>query len=264
VNLKGHVISLQEVIMRSTIALGLAVSAGLILAGSARAEKPAPGTQVPQSFKKKIVRTVGLDYLVYLPKEYGKDRNMKWPLLLFLHGAGERGSDVNKVKVHGPPKLVAAGQDLPFIVVSPQCPEGQWWDEVALNALLDQAMKDYRVDADRVYLTGLSMGGFGTWALGSAHPERFAALAPICGGGEPRAARRLRNVPVWAFHGAKDSTVPLQSGQEMVDALKAAGGNVKFTVYPEADHDSWTETYNNPELYKWLLAQKRQPASPRR
>jgi predicted peptidase len=246
--------------MRISIAFGLVVSIGTLLTGIARAEKPSPGTQVPQSFKKRIVRNVGLDYLVYLPKDYGRDKTARWPLVLFLHGAGERGSDVNKVKVHGPPKLVAAGREFPFILVSPQCPEGQWWDEETLNALLDKAMKDYRVDPDRVYLTGLSMGGFGTWALAIAHPERFAALAPICGGGEPRGVRRLKNVPVWVFHGAKDPVVPIQNDREMVDALKAAGGDVRFTVYPEGEHDVWTETYNNPELFQWLLAHRRPPA----
>jgi predicted peptidase len=123
--------------------------------------------------------------------------------------------------------------------------------------LLDDIIRTYRVDRDRVYLTGLSMGGFGTWDLAAAHPEKFAAIAPICGGGNPQNAKKLARLPIWVFHGAKDPTVPIERSREMVEALKAAGANVKFTVYPEAQHDSWTETYNNPEFYQWLLEQKR-------
>ena len=181
--------------------------------------------------------------------------------MLFLHGAGERGDDVEKVKVHGPPKLIAQGKDMPFIVVSPQCPRRSYWsspDQVAtLIALLDEIVENYRVDESRIYLTGLSMGGFGTWSLASTCPERFAAIAPICGGGEPRMARRLRHMPTWVFHGAKDGTVPIARSEEMVEALKKAGGNVEFTVYPEAQHDSWTVTYDNPKLYEWFLSHQK-------
>lgn len=181
--------------------------------------------------------------------------------MLFLHGAGERGDDLDKVKVHGPPKLVAQGKSLPFIIASPQCPSGRSWSDPAamqtLIALLDDLVEKYQVDESRVYLTGLSMGGYGTWALGASCPERFAALVPICGGGQPRMARRLRDMPIWVFHGAKDGTVPLSQSEEMVEALKAAGGNVEFTVYPEAQHDSWTATYDNPKLYEWLLSHRK-------
>lgn len=219
----------------------------------------AAGGQSEQVFQKEITKTVELKYLLHLPKGYGDNKDQKWPLVLFLHGAGERGSDINKVKVHGPPKLIEQGKDLSFIVVSPQCPAGSWWTEQidALTALLDDVQARYAVDTNRVYLTGLSMGGFGSWAMGCRYPNRFAAVVPICGGGEWFLAERLKNVPVWAFHGAKDSVVPLRESQEMVDSLKRAGGNVQFTVYPEANHDSWTETYNNPKLYEWLLSRRR-------
>ena len=147
---------------------------------------------------------------------------------------------------------------MPFIVVSPQSPGGGWNNEVLIN-LLDETEKNYSVDTDREYLTGLSMGGFGTWALATENPNRFAAIAPICGGGQAFRVRRIKDVPVWVFHGAKDPVVPVKSSQDMVDALKAAGApEVKFTIYPEAMHDSWTETYDNPELYTWFLAHKRQ------
>lgn len=242
--------------MKLAPTLIIALAAGLVGSSGARAQQP--GQQKAAVLNRQIVRTVRLDYLAYVPADYGKDKEKKWPVLLFLHGSGESGSDVEKVKVHGPPKLVAAGKDLPFIVISPQCPSArEGWDPETLTALLDEVGEKYTVDPDRVYLTGLSMGGYGTWALAAAHPERFAAIAPICGGGRPRTAARLKGLPTWVFHGAKDPTVPLAQSQEMVDALKAAGGDVRFTIYPEAGHDSWTETYNNPELYTWLLSQKR-------
>ncbi len=196
-----------------------------------------------------------VDYWIYLPQDY--DKQEKVPLLLFLHGAGERGNDLNKVKVHGPPKLIAAGKNFPFIVVSPQCPEGRWWATHELVALIDNLESQYKIDPDRIYVTGLSMGGFGTWALADRIPNRLAAIAPICGGGNTVTARSFAKLPTWVFHGAKDTVVPLSLSQDMVDAMKKHGGEPKLTIYPEAGHDSWTETYNNPEFYEWLLAQKR-------
>jgi predicted peptidase len=202
---------------------------------------------------------VKLDYLLYLPADY--EEHESWPLLLFLHGAGERGDDLELVKKHGPPKLIEGGKEFPFIVVSPQCPKDRWWTSelIALSALVDEIEKKYKVDPDRIYVTGLSMGGFGTWALAGYSPRRFAAIVPICGGGESLVGRMLlRRMPVWAFHGAKDPVVPLQRSEDMVNALRASGNSeAKLTVYPEAGHDSWTETYENAELYDWLLSHKR-------
>ena len=198
---------------------------------------------------------VQLNYLLYLPAVY--EEKESWPLLLFLHGAGERGNDIELVKVHGPPKLIAAGKDFPFIVVSPQCREGGWWEPVSLLALLDEMVLRHNVDKDRVYVTGLSMGGYGTWDLAAYAPERIAAIAPICGGSHPILAKEIAHLPIWAFHGAKDEVVKLERSQEMVDALRQAGGNARLTVYPEVAHDSWTESYNNPELYSWLLKQSK-------
>jgi predicted peptidase len=192
-----------------------------------------------------------MDYLLYLPANYAR-KNRTFPLILFLHGAGERGNDLELVKMHGPPKL-AETRDFPFIIVSPQCPSDQWWDIEILHDLLEEVIDQYRVNPRQVYLTGLSMGGYGTWALAAAHPETFAAIAPICGGGDTLAVRQLVNIPVWNFHGAQDPVVPIQRSHEMVQALKNAGGMVKFTIYPEATHDSWTETYDKEELYDWFL-----------
>lgn len=196
-----------------------------------------------------------MDYLIALPQDY--DQRDKWPLVLFLHGSGERGTDLQKVKVHGPPKLIEAGKKFPFIVVSPQCREDMWWEPIELIALLDDLGSRYKVDPDRVCVTGLSMGGFGTWRLAAYAPKRFAAIAPICGGGEPYWAKGISHLPVWAFHGAKDKAVPVERSQAMIDALIKQKGEPKFTIYPEVEHDSWTVTYDNPEFYEWLLSQKR-------
>lgn len=231
----------------------------LLLFGALACAAPAqPASSSPQQskhFEKDITVKATLDYLLFLPQGYEQSKK-KWPLMLFLHGAGESGHDLAKVKVHGPPKIVETKPDFPFILVSPQSP-GRGWNPETLNGLLDEIIRTYRVDVDRVYLTGLSMGGFGTWELAAAHPEKFAAIAPICGGGNPQDASKLAKLPIWVFHGAKDPVVPIQRSKDMVEALKAAGSNVKFTIYPEAQHDSWTETYNNPEFYQWLLEQKR-------
>ncbi|MDP6058174.1 MAG: PHB depolymerase family esterase, partial [Pirellulaceae bacterium] len=175
-----------------------------------------------------------MNYLLYLPEEY--EERESWPLLLFLHGSGERGDDLERVKVHGPPKLIGQGKNFPFIVVSPQCPKNHRWQAAELTTLLDQIEEDHNVDPDRVYVTGLSMGGFGTWALASFAPHRFAAIAPVCGGGETYWVRDLTHLPTWVFHGGKDQSVPVRRSQEMVDALEKRKGNVKLTVYPETGH----------------------------
>jgi predicted peptidase len=216
------------------------------------------GKQQPQRLE--ITLPVQIDYLISLPEGYEQD-DKEWPLLIFLHGAGERGSDLQKVTVHGPPKLIREGKSFPFIVASPQCPQGKRWNSLLLSSWLDDLETKYRIDKDRIYLTGLSMGGFGTWQWATDEPERFAAVAPICGGGERYMARDWKGAPVWAFHGAKDPVVPLARSEEVVNALKAKGVDARLTIYPEATHDSWTETYANPELYKWFLQHSRGEAS---
>ena len=215
------------------------------------------GQQTAQELRRTIAKEVSCRYLLYLPPAYDTSR-AAWPLVLFLHGAGERGTDLDQVKAHGLPRLLAAGKEFPFVAVSPQWPdEDSGWDTDVLSALLDEIEERWRIDPDRVYVTGLSMGGSGTWALATAEPDRFAAIAPICGRGRPRKAERIAHIPVWVFHGAKDEVVEIEASREMVDALEACGSNVRFTIYPEAGHDSWTETYGNPAFYEWLLAQRR-------
>ena len=199
------------------------ILAGLAFATSARADDK----QKEKSFEKEITTKVKMNYLLYLPKDYESSGDKKWPLVLFLHGAGERGDDLAMVKKNGPPKLVDKGKDFPFILVSPQAggrggPRG--WNAETLNALLDEVVAKHRVDKDRIYLTGLSMGGFGTWTLAAAHPEKFAAIAPICGGGNPRQAEKLKDLPIWIFHGAKDNTVPIARSEDMVKALQGGQG----------------------------------------
>lgn len=224
-----------------------------------------PGQTVQRFFIERK-QVLAADYLLFLPQGYGADPAKRWPLILFLHGAGERGTNVWLVAKHGPPKIDATQANLPFIVVSPQCPDGKIWSDDVLLALLDEIENQYAVDPHRIYLTGLSMGGFGTWSLGLSHPERFAAIAPICGGGDfitPYLAQdqhkaALNSLGIWAFHGGKDPVVPPVESQRMVNYLKQLGvPEVKLTVYPDAGHDCWTQTYANPELFAWFLQHSR-------
>lgn len=202
------------------------------------------------------MKSIELEYLLHLPQDFHPDSGKKYPLILFLHGAGERGHDVQKVKKHGVAKIAEKKRNFPFIVISPQCPAGYYWNELdkELISLLDKIIAEYPVDTARVYLTGLSMGGFGTWHLAIKYPERFAAIAPVCGGGNPNLVESIKDMPIWVFHGAMDDVVPLDLSVEMVEALKEFGSSVEFTVYPDAGHDSWTETYNNDSLYEWFLS----------
>lgn len=218
--------------------------------------------QTPQTLSSKIGQRPLLNYWLYLPPEYDAQSDKCWPLILFLHGFGERGDtleDLELVKKHGIPKILEHGQDLPFIAVSPQCSRQSWWtlQTGTLKALLDSVIAEHHINPAQVYLTGLSMGGYGSWSLGIAYPELFAAVAPICGGGVPSKVGALRSVPVWAFHGAKDDVVLPHRTEEMVNALKKIGGDVQLTLYPDAAHDSWTATYDNPKLYDWLLSHQK-------
>ena len=221
----------------------------------------AQAQQVEKAFEATFTITQKMDFLLYVPETYSQNPTKAYPLMIFLHGSGERGDTLELVKVHGPPKL-AERDGWEFIVVSPQCKLGtRWSDEVnmqTLSRLLDLILEEYRVDEDRVYLTGLSMGGSGSWAWAAREPERFAAVVPICGAGDPGWAKNYKGLPIWVFHGAKDRVVPLVRSEEMVQAIKPYNPDIKLTVYPEAGHDSWTETYDNPVLYEWMLSHKRE------
>jgi predicted peptidase len=250
--------------MRTSIlisALLLELQLGPVLAQNTM---PKP-IQTAEVLNKEIRKTIQLKYLLFLPRGYDPNPSRRWPMILFLHGIGERGQDPWKVKAHGPPKVAEQLADFPFIVVSPQCPAGEWWSNETLTTLLDEVIARHAVDADRVYLTGLSMGGFGAWSLALSSPNRFAAVAPICGGGnwhtvmalDPNRAAALKSLPFWVFHGDKDASIGLEESERMVNALRKFGCDIKFTVYPGVGHDSWTETYNNPELYQWFLKHSR-------
>ena len=173
-------------------------------------------------------------------------------MILFLHGAGESGDDLSKVKIHGIPKLIESGKDFPFILVSPQSPRGGWSSD-SLNGLLDEVISKYKVDKERIYLTGLSMGGFGTWSLATAHPERFAAIAPICGGGNPARANRLKGLPIWAFHGAKDDVVPLSASESMIKALKDDRRESQIHRLSRSQTRLVDRDLQQPRVYKWFL-----------
>lgn len=207
-----------------------------------------------------VVQRVTVRYRLYLPPEYTPGPK-RWPLVLFLHGAGERGTDLTALSRTGLTKL-ADTRTLPFILVAPQVPEDQIWSTPALATLLGRLTRDLRVDPDRVYLTGLSMGAFGGWELATTHPDRFAAVVLISGGGNPVPACRLRDVPVWLVHGRKDDVIPVEESELLARRLEACGGRIRLTVYPDVGHDAWSQTYEDPGFLKWLLAQRRE--APRR
>ena len=204
---------------------------------------------------------VGLpqDYqrLVALPKDYDQKPTDRWPLILFLHGSGERGDDLNVLKQWGPGGYIGQGHPLPFIVVTPQCPVREWWSPEKLSRLIDQIEASYRIDPKRIYVTGLSMGGYGTFDLAATYPERFAAIAPLSGGENPEIAERLKTVPTWIFHGMEDNVVPTRYSVDIADRMKAIGAEVKLTLYPGVGHGGWDKTYADPTLYAWFLQHSR-------
>lgn len=194
-----------------------------------------------------------MQYLEYLPADYGADPGRPWPLILFLHGAEERGDDLSVVTREALPRLLDEGLELPFVVVAPQCPAGMYWEPDLVGELVDHVAAVRRVDRTRLYLTGISMGGFGTWATAIEYPDFFAAIIPICGGGDPERVCAIAHVPVWTFHGDSDLTVPPARTIQMVRALERCGGKVLFTLYPNTGHDAWTATCRKPAVYEWLL-----------
>ena len=203
------------------------------------------------------MRSTPYIYHIDLPSDYAEET--AFPLLIFLHGAGEKGDDLEKVKVHGPPRLIAEGsRTFPAIVVSPLCSEDRFWMVDRLEVMLRELRELYNIDDKRMYLTGLSMGGYGTMKWAYAHPEHFAALVPICGGElQEGKSAIIKDIPLWAFHGAKDEVVPISLTEDYINALKTVGGNPRFTIYPEAGHDSWTETFENEDMWDWLFAQRK-------
>jgi predicted peptidase len=211
-----------------------------------------------------LTRTVDVHYLLYLPGDYGRDRQTRWPLIIFLHGASERGDDPSVITRYSIPAFLTNTLDFPFVVLSPQSPSDDWWSNETdvLDALLTQIQATYAINPKRISLTGQSMGGYGTWAMALKYPARFAAIVPVASGWDytselvPANICDLKNVPIWVFHGALDNSVPPDQVTAMVQALQACGGQVRFTLYPDADHlGSSNRAYADPDLYEWLAAQ---------
>jgi predicted peptidase len=216
-----------------------------------------------------------LPYRLLKPDNY--DPKMSYPLVVFLHGAGERGIDNEKQLIHGVAEFAKEEnrKKYPCFLVAPQCPEGKKWvevdwgaashrmpaepspSEVLLLELIAALQKEYRLDSKRIYITGLSMGGFGTWDLIARKPELFAAAVPICGGGDETQAAKIAAIPIWVFHGGKDGVVKVSRSRNMIEAIKKAGGHPKYTEYPEEGHASWIPAYRDADMMKWLFEQKR-------
>jgi predicted peptidase len=199
-------------------------------------------------------------YVLFVPHDYKGDR--AYPLILFLHGAGETGFDGHKQARTGLGRAIRKREkDFPFFVLFPQSQKRTWKadspDADRALAILDETQKKYKIDPDRVYLTGLSMGGFGTWSLAFHHHDRWAAIVPICGGGDPRGAERIKDIPCWCFHGDKDRAVRVDLSRRMIEALKKAGAKPKYTEYEGVGHNCWDRAYATEELYDWLLKQRR-------
>ena len=222
-------------------------------------------------------------YQVYVPADFRSKKS--WPVILFLHGSGERGSDgLLQTDVGLPHAIRQNSLRFPFVVVIPQCVKDKIWGapemEAQAMAALEASIKEFHGDRRRIYLTGMSMGGYGTWQFAIDHPGKFAALVPVCSGVRPphdfpellvklpadannepytEVARRVGKTPVWIFHGDEDQSVPVEESRHMVAALKAAGADVKYTEYPGAGHNSWDKAYAEPELVPWLLSQSMKP-----
>lgn len=207
----------------------------------------------PEHFRASVTRESRFEYMLYLP-EGGAE---PLPFMLFLHGSGERGEDIQKVAAHGPLKEVAGGRKFPFIIAAPQCPEFESWDLEGLAAMLDMYAEDPRVDRNRIYVTGLSMGGFAAFGLCTLRPNLIAAAVPICGAWRVSDADKMTDVPIWAIHGTKDLSVPFEAGKATVDAIQNAGGDAKLTPIKDAGHDVWTDAYAGDDVYAWMLAKRK-------
>jgi len=241
---------------RAAVALGIVLGTGMApAAGTAGPAEPVPhfaGKEV----QTQATRTVRWRYLLYLPDGYQKEER-RWPLLLFLHGGLGRGDDFARMGWYPFVRQIKEGESLPFVVVAPQCPEGgDWLDAEALTELLDTVESAYRIDPARVYLAGYSMGGEGAWFLAYKRPERFAALAAMSGYANPLWADRLKDLPVWAFHGAKDDRIPASISESMVEAIRRNGGKARLSISPERGHAQPTRE-EQAALLRWFLEHTR-------
>ena len=211
--------------------------------------RPAPGAIGIGRFD--ADSALAAEYLLYLP-EHGE---APWPLVVFLHGSGQRGTNPNVLREWGP-FLYLKHTSLPAIVASPQCLPTHQWEPAAVMQFVDLLSEQYQVERKRIYVVGCSMGGYGAWRVAAAYPTRFAAIAPICGGGQPEDAEVLADLPIWAFHGDKDEVVPVTESERMVEAVRAAGGTPKLTVLPGAGHGICHAVCTRADLWRWLLRQR--------
>jgi predicted peptidase len=242
--------------MNISKALALAFLCGLALTAASAADNDEHGflNRVHKDADGKEAK-----YVLFIPHDYKADK--PYPLILFLHGSGETGTDgLKQVDVGLGKAIKAKEKEFPFIAIFPQSHKRSWLadKEDAKTALdiLAEVQKQYKVDDKRIYLTGLSMGGFGTWSLAQKYPERWAAIVPVCGKGDPEQAAKIKDIPCWCFHGDADNAVNVQNSRVMIEAIKKAGGEPKYTEYPKVGHNSWDKAYGTPELYDWLLMQK--------
>lgn len=245
-----------------------AIGLSLLFATPASAQtttRPKPPLRLAEPFLAKTVRLgedVERKYALYIPPQYDQDPEHKWPVILFLHGSGECGSDGVKQTTVGLPRYIAGRPTkFPFITVMPQA-RTLWFregDSIAVWAILDSVLKEYRADRDRVYITGLSMGAFATWEFIMSRPDVFAAAVPVCGVGNEAFVRNIRDVPIWAFHGALDANVPVEGSRAPIEALRKLGASPKYTEYPGLNHFCWDQAYADTSLWRWLLKQRRAP-----
>ena len=243
--------------MKTTLILAMAIGLTLLPRVSVHAAEPEPGKQVEQSFKSSDSAEV--HYLLYLPENYQAGTAL--PVMLFLHGRGESDGPLSVVAKWGPPQLVARGEKFPYILLSPQCPKEDNWSsatqQVRLAELLDSIVSKFGVNKDRVYLTGLSMGGSGSWRMAADHPKQFAAVVPICGRGQVADADKLKSLPIWVYCGDQDGV--FKSNAELVQAvIKAGSQSIRFTSLEHVGHNSWSAAYASPDLYQWLDRQTRE------
>jgi predicted peptidase len=250
---------------------------GMIASAQSPTDSPQQVSKMEELFQPLLHKKDGESLPYRFTKPSKIEDAKKYPLLIFLHGAGERGDDNKAQMKHCIADIVRlASEKHPFFMIVPQCPAEQKWADVnwsedshtmtdapsrpmsVVMDLIDQVSKDFPVDQNRIYIMGLSMGGFGTWDAISRYPDKFAAAIPICGGGDPAQATKLLKLPIWVFHGSADTVVKPERSREMVDAVEKVGQKLKYTEYPGVGHDSWSQTFSNPDVIEWLFAQKKE------